>query len=74
MIPRSTLHSAIAPLVLAAVLAGAAQLAAPAQARAEGSLNVLTWCDHEDPTLLQPLTPASTPSTRPPSATTSWTW
>ena len=53
MNPRSSAHSAIAPLVLAAALA-AAQLAVPTEARADGSLNVLTWCDHEDPTLLQP--------------------
>jgi spermidine/putrescine transport system substrate-binding protein len=28
-------------------------------ARAEGQLNVLTWCDHEDPTLLKPFEAAN---------------
>src|ERR1700693_1646377 len=57
IIPWATRSRAIAPVVLAAALA--AQMAAPIDARADGSLNVLTWCDHEDPTLLQPFEAAN---------------
>lgn len=56
-VPWAIVPRAIAPVVLAAALA--AQMAAPSQARADGSLNVLTWCDHEDPTLLQPFEAAN---------------
>jgi spermidine/putrescine transport system substrate-binding protein len=40
------------------LLALGVALAAP-QAKAAGTLNVLTWCDHEDPTLLQPFEAAN---------------
>ncbi|HXQ41377.1 MAG TPA: extracellular solute-binding protein [Candidatus Udaeobacter sp.] len=56
-VPWAIVPRAIAPVVLAAALA--AQMAAPSEARADGSLNVLTWCDHEDPTLLQPFEAAN---------------
>lgn len=45
------------PAVFSAAFAIAIAAAAPA--RAEGTLNVLTWCDHEDPTLLQPFEAAN---------------
>jgi spermidine/putrescine transport system substrate-binding protein len=43
----------------AASLAALAAVTAAAPARAAGTLNVLTWCDHEDPTLLQPFEAAN---------------
>ncbi len=55
MEPRSVSRSRIVGLALAGLLA----MAAASAARAEGSLNVLTWCDHEDPTLLQPFEAAN---------------
>jgi spermidine/putrescine transport system substrate-binding protein len=54
MEPRSTARNAILRLAVAGVLGGALHLGASGPARAEGSLNVLTWCDHEDAGLLQP--------------------
>ena len=47
-------RNTVACLILA-VVAGLAV----APARAEGSLNVLTWCDHEDASLLQPFEAAN---------------
>ena len=55
MEPRSVSRSRIVGLALAGLLA----MAAASAAKAEGSLNVLTWCDHEDPTLLQPFEAAN---------------
>jgi spermidine/putrescine transport system substrate-binding protein len=43
---------------MALVLAGALAVFGPA-AWAEDTLNVLTWCDHEDPALLQPFEQAN---------------
>jgi len=62
MNPCSTLRSVIVPWAMAPVVFAAAlatQMAVPSDARAGGSLNVLTWCDHEDPTLLQPFEAAN---------------
>ena len=58
MNPRAKRLPAALPMLLAGTIAGALTLAAPA-ARAGGSLNVLTWCDHEDPSLLQPFEQAN---------------
>jgi spermidine/putrescine transport system substrate-binding protein len=55
MEPRSVSRNRIFGLALCGLLA----MAASGVARAEGSLNVLTWCDHEDPTLLQPFEAAN---------------
>jgi len=55
MEPRSVSRNRIVGLALAGLLA----MAAGSDARAEGSLNVLTWCDHEDPALLQPFEAAN---------------
>ena len=55
MEPRSVSRNRIIGLALCGVLA----MAAASTARAEGSLNVLTWCDHEDPALLQPFEAAN---------------
>ena len=52
---RSMSRNRIVGLALAGLLA----MTAGSAARAEGSLNVLTWCDHEDPTLLQPFEAAN---------------
>jgi spermidine/putrescine transport system substrate-binding protein len=46
-------------LALAAAAAWLAQWGLPNSAHAAGSLNVLTWCDHEDPGLLQPFESAN---------------
>ena len=46
-------------LALAAAAAWLAQSGLPNSAHAAGSLNVLTWCDHEDPGLLQPFESAN---------------
>ncbi|HEX3066456.1 MAG TPA: extracellular solute-binding protein, partial [Dongiaceae bacterium] len=49
-------------LFAALTLAAATGLMLSAGARnaaADGSLNVLTWCDHEDPALLQPFEQAN---------------
>jgi spermidine/putrescine transport system substrate-binding protein len=46
-------------LAVAGLLAGGLSLGVAHRAKAEGSLNVLTWCDHEDPTLLQPFEAAN---------------
>src|SRR6185295_3667249 len=55
MEPRSVSRNRIIGLALCGVLA----MAAASTARAEGNLNVLTWCDHEDPALLQPFEQAN---------------
>src|SRR5258708_27969602 len=55
MEPRSLSRNRI----LGLALCGALAMAAASLAKAEGSLNVLTWCDHEDPTLLQPFEAAN---------------
>jgi spermidine/putrescine transport system substrate-binding protein len=41
------------------LLAGIALLAMTPVAQAAGTLNVLTWCDHEDPALLEPFEQAN---------------
>jgi spermidine/putrescine transport system substrate-binding protein len=56
---RLTLSMTMVHTALAAVLVGTLPLVAPVSARAEGSLNVLTWCDHEDASLLQPFEAAN---------------
>jgi spermidine/putrescine transport system substrate-binding protein len=51
--------STSATFLAAALVSGLALLSASGAAEAAGSLNVLTWCDHEDPTLLQPFEQAN---------------
>src|SRR5690349_18948157 len=41
------------------LLAGVALIALTAAAQAADTLNVLTWCDHEDPALLEPFEQAN---------------
>lgn len=41
------------------VFAAAGVLPSARQAHADGTLNVLTWCDHEDPALLEPFEKAN---------------
>ncbi len=41
------------------LLAGVALLALTPVAQAADTLNVLTWCDHEDPALLEPFEQAN---------------
>jgi spermidine/putrescine transport system substrate-binding protein len=53
--PSTSFAQRLAAASLAMI--GWAALGGPAQA--EGTLNVLTWCDHEDPTLLQPFEAAN---------------
>src|SRR5215470_5002564 len=59
MEPRSSARKLAVRLTFAALLAGALPLGLAPAAKAEGTLNVLTWCDHEDPTLLQPFEAAN---------------
>ena len=54
MEPRSLARNLALRLSFAGLLGAALPLGLVPPAQAEGSLNVLTWCDHEDPTLLQP--------------------
>ena len=41
-------------VTLAAAVTGLVHAGVVSPAQADGSLNVLTWCDHEDAGLLQP--------------------
>src|SRR5690349_12573920 len=59
MEPRSSARKLAVRLTFTALLAGALPLGLAPAAKAEGSLNVLTWCDHEDPALLQPFEAAN---------------
>ncbi len=59
MEPQSTFRSMILRLALAGAAAGILQLGSPGSAAAQSNLNVLTWCDHEDPGLLQPFEAAN---------------
>lgn len=51
--------SALCQGLLCATALGAAAIGFAASARAAGQLNVLTWCDHEDPALLKPFEAAN---------------
>ena len=59
MKPRLSSRKAIVCLTLAAAVAGLVSSRGVLPAQAEGSLNVLTWCDHEDASLLQPFEAAN---------------
>jgi len=59
MKPRLSSRNVIVCLTLAAAVTGLGQSGGVSPAKAEGSLNVLTWCDHEDPSLLQPFEAAN---------------
>jgi spermidine/putrescine transport system substrate-binding protein len=59
MEPRSSAGKAAFRLAFAALLAAALSAGFAPAAKAQGSLNVLTWCDHEDPALLQPFEAAN---------------
>src|SRR6516225_9492035 len=59
MEPRSLARNIALRLSFAGLVGAALPLGLVPAAQAEGSLNVLTWCDHEDPTLLQPFEAAN---------------
>lgn len=52
-------RNGIARLAIAAAAAGLVQFGSSGSARADGTLNMLTWCDHEDAALLQPFEAAN---------------
>ncbi len=56
---RSNFRLAALKPLSAMSLAAFVAVAVSGPARAEGTLNVLTWCDHEDPALLQPFEAAN---------------
>lgn len=56
---RLRLSAACPRLLSWAAVAGIVVFGLAGQARAAGQLNVLTWCDHEDPTLLKPFEAAN---------------
>lgn len=59
MKPHAISRGAIARLAVAGLVGAALHMGMATAARADGSLNVLTWCDHEDPALLQPFEAAN---------------
>ena len=59
MEPRSLARNLALRLTIAGLMGAALPLGVVSGAQAQGSLNVLTWCDHEDPTLLQPFEAAN---------------